>query len=110
MLGQALEGNERRAEALASFAEGVRTLTPQFQQLLAAHAPIMGLLVQEHQRLAQALNQPPDEALLAPVLEIFARVQQEPPLASYCNVYGILRVSARRGRLALPLSAFSSAR
>ncbi|MBM3823554.1 MAG: hypothetical protein FJ404_11830 [Verrucomicrobia bacterium] len=79
MFGQTLEGNERREEALASFAEGVRLLTPHFQALPAAHASLMQGLAQEYQRLAQALNQPTDEALLAPVAAIFARLQAPAP-------------------------------
>jgi hypothetical protein len=70
VLGRTLEGNERREEALASFAESVRVLTPHLQALPAAHAPLMELLAQEYQRLAQALRQPPDETLLAPVREV----------------------------------------
>ena len=78
MLGRTLEGNERRAEALASFAEGVRTLTQQFRTLPEAHVSMMTRLVQEYLRLAQALDRSPDATLLAPVVEVFARLQKKP--------------------------------
>ena len=77
MFGQVLEANERREEALASFAEGIRVLTGQFQSIPAAFAPVMGQLVREYLRLAETMNQAPDEALLAPVFEVFERMQAE---------------------------------
>jgi tetratricopeptide (TPR) repeat protein len=82
MMGKTLERNERREEALACFAEGVRVLTPHFRVLPAAHGPLIASLARDYVRLAQALNQPPDEALLAPVNEVFARPQTEQPPSS----------------------------
>ena len=70
-----MEANGRAEEALASFAEGIRTLTGPLQQLPAPHAPVMGALVQEYRRLAGATGTPIDEALLAPVAEVAERLQ-----------------------------------
>ncbi len=80
--GRILEANERLEEALASFAEGVRALTGPFQELPAAHAGRMARLVQDYLRLSEVLNQEPDEALLAPVVEVFTRLQNESPSPS----------------------------
>jgi hypothetical protein len=79
--GQILEGNERREEALASFAGGVRTLTRHFQELPAAHEPVMSALAEEYVRLSQGLGPEPEMALLAPVAEGFNRLQKESPPA-----------------------------
>jgi tetratricopeptide (TPR) repeat protein len=79
VLALRLQENDRRDEALNSFAEGVRLLTPYFQALPEAHAPVMEWLVQEYLRLAQALGQEPDVALLGPVLEILQRLPGQAP-------------------------------
>jgi tetratricopeptide (TPR) repeat protein len=68
VLARSLEANDQREEALARFAEGVRVLAPPFEVLPEAHAPLMRTLVADYQRLAQALGQTPDAALLEPVL------------------------------------------
>ena len=81
VFGLVLEGNDRRQEALASFAEGVRVLAASFESLPEAHAPVMGFLAQEYLRLAEASGQPPDEAMLAPVLATFQKLQAESPPA-----------------------------
>ena len=73
-VGQALEGNDLGQEALVSFAEGVRILTPHFQALPEAHLAVMRLLVKEYERLARALNQTPEAGLLEPVVEIIQRL------------------------------------
>jgi tetratricopeptide (TPR) repeat protein len=77
MRGGILEANERREEALAGFAEGVSMLTRHFQEFPTAHAGRMAGLLQDYLRLSEVLNKEPDEALLAPVMEVFTRLQKE---------------------------------
>jgi hypothetical protein len=72
--GRLLEGNDRQAEAMAGFAEGVLMLALYFQALPEAYAPLMDRLVGEYQRLAESLGHRLDTALLAPVLEALERL------------------------------------
>lgn len=57
--GRMQEASGRMPEAVMSFAEGIRTLTPHLQQLPSAYAMIMGTLTREYLRLADAAGIPP---------------------------------------------------
>lgn len=76
MMGRTLEANERPVEARSSYAEGIQVLTPALVALPQAFAPLAGGLAQDYLRLSQQLNLPPDEALLAPVVEAFQKLQE----------------------------------
>ena len=57
----------RHAEALASYAEGLRLLTPHFLALPEAHQSLTALLVNTYERLCGQLGQPPETELFAAV-------------------------------------------
>jgi tetratricopeptide (TPR) repeat protein len=69
--GTVLRGLERHAEAMDTFGEGVRTLTPFFLRLPQAFAGLLGTLVNEYLNACQAAGQEPDGELLGPVVEAF---------------------------------------
>ncbi|MFQ5401810.1 MAG: hypothetical protein ACE5E7_19710, partial [Anaerolineae bacterium] len=68
--GSVLRGLERYAEAVESFGDGVRVLTPFFLRLSQAFTGLMGALVSEYLNACQAAGQEPDGELLGPVLEL----------------------------------------
>lgn len=76
---QCLRALERHADALADLEEAIRSLTPRFRHIPRAHGCLMGALVRDYVAAAGALDRHPDMALLAPVLEVFERLQREPP-------------------------------
>jgi tetratricopeptide (TPR) repeat protein len=69
---------ERHSDALQATTEAIRLLAPPFAQVPAAFAPLMGAIVQLYLRTSEAAQQPPDTELLAPVLEVFARLKNPP--------------------------------
>ena len=69
---------ERHSGALQATTEAIRLLAPPFAQVPAAFAPLMGAIVQLYLRTSEAAQQPPDTELLAPVLEVFARLKNPP--------------------------------
>ena len=78
--GLVLEGNELTAEALQSFADGIRSLTIHLQQLPEAYASLMRTLMGEYLRLCRTTSASPDEALLTPVAEVFHLLQTTSPI------------------------------
>jgi len=62
-------GEERGGEAMASFAEAVRVLTPLCLRLPQAHLPLMRALLRAYLRAAERAGAEPDPELLAPLLE-----------------------------------------
>jgi tetratricopeptide (TPR) repeat protein len=76
MMGQILEANEQPDAAWASFREGIELLTPQFQAVPAAFAPLMAGLVRDYLRVAGKLGCEPDLNLVAPVLERFQSLKE----------------------------------
>ena len=93
--GQVQEANGRLQEALASFKEGILTLTPHLHQLPSAYAMIMGTLSLEYLRLAESAGSPPDDALLAPVVEVFQTLPPY-PFKTRHNAPGSFRVGFTR--------------
>ena len=67
----------QREKAQRTAEEAVKILSPFFQKLPLAHGKWMWNFVQEYQGYCKALNQEPDEALLAPILEIFEKLNSE---------------------------------
>ncbi len=67
-LGRVIEALQRPAEALSCYHEDIRLLQSHFLALPAAHARVMEALVDDYEQLATALNQPPDESWLTPIL------------------------------------------
>jgi tetratricopeptide (TPR) repeat protein len=76
---QCLRALERYEDDLADLAEAIRVLTPYFCALPVAHRRLMGALVGDYVAAAEALDRHRDMALLAPVLEVFERLEQEAP-------------------------------
>jgi tetratricopeptide (TPR) repeat protein len=76
--GKCLTALERHAGAIHATTEAIRLLAPPLAQLPAAFAPLMLNLVQLYLDTSKAAQQPPDMELLAPVLEVFARLKHPP--------------------------------
>jgi tetratricopeptide (TPR) repeat protein len=79
MQGVVLYGMGRHAEAADSFADGIRALTPLFQKTPAAHAQLMENLCREYREAVKQAGQPPDMALIAPVLAVFEQLEENAP-------------------------------
>jgi hypothetical protein len=69
----------RHAEAVSSFAQGIRVLTPLFRQMPQAFAELMMKLFGVYVQSAKQSGQQPDMALLTPVLEVFEKLQNQQP-------------------------------
>ena len=65
----------RLAEAITSFAEAVRTLTPTFVRYAAAIAPLMMQMLREYLRLCEEASVEPDLEMLAPVIAVFEKLK-----------------------------------
>jgi tetratricopeptide (TPR) repeat protein len=68
VLGTCLAADVRLGEAVAAFAESVRTLAPAFSRLPQAFAPLMRALVSDYLTHVKELGESPDMELLGPVL------------------------------------------
>jgi tetratricopeptide (TPR) repeat protein len=77
--GMVFAGMERHEEAAASFAQGIQALTPMFQKMPGAFSDLMGQLCGSYFQAIQHSKAEPDMALLAPVLEVFEKLKQNPP-------------------------------
>ena len=77
--GSILTGLGRHTEAADSFAQGMRALTPLFQKTPGAFADLMGQLYHSYQQAIQQAKTEPDQALLAPVQEVFERLNKPNP-------------------------------
>ena len=75
VLGTTLGETSRPAEAIASFAEAVRTLTPTFVRYPAAIAPLMAQMLGDYLRLCEAASVEPNRELLAPVITVFEQLK-----------------------------------
>ena len=75
-LGQILRVDEP-LKARDCFAEGIKTLTPAFLRYPTGLAGLMGALAGEYLATAEQLGEAPDEALLAPVVEVFTQLQAD---------------------------------
>ena len=84
--GAVLQGMKQHAEAADSFAEGVRTLTPFFRELPSAFAQLIGDLARDYLKSVDQAQQQPETALLAPVLEVFQKLQLNPPTGKDISV------------------------
>ena len=69
---------ERHLDAVPVFTEAIRLLTPAFTQLPGAFAPLMGAIRKDYLAASQAAKQEPDRELLAPLVEVFARLEKPP--------------------------------
>jgi tetratricopeptide (TPR) repeat protein len=70
----------RHSDAVRVFTEAIRLLTPPFTQLPDAFAPLMGTIVQDYHDASHAAKQQPDTELLAPLVEVFARLKKSPAM------------------------------
>ncbi|MGV6815829.1 MAG: tetratricopeptide repeat protein, partial [Thiotrichales bacterium] len=75
VLGQILRADEP-AKARDCFAEGIEILTPVFLRYPAGLASLMDWLKHAYLASVEQLDEAPDEALLAPVVEVFAQLQK----------------------------------
>jgi tetratricopeptide (TPR) repeat protein len=66
-------------DAAASFAQGIRVLLPLFETTPQAFRPLMGRLCRNYLQACELAKMEPDEALLAPVVEIFTRLEKTEP-------------------------------
>jgi tetratricopeptide (TPR) repeat protein len=76
--GECLAALERHSDAIHATTEAIRLLTPPFAQVPAAFAPLMRIIVRLYLDTSKAAQQPPDMELLAPVLEVLARLDKPP--------------------------------
>ena len=67
---------KKHAQAFQTIAEAVRLLAPPFTNLPAVFVPLMGAIIQDYLQASEMAQRPPDMKLLAPVLEVFARLQK----------------------------------
>jgi tetratricopeptide (TPR) repeat protein len=74
--GAILATMDRHQDAAASFADGIRVLTPVFQRVPTAFAQLMGNLARNYLRSCEQTQQEPDGVLLTPVLELFEKLKQ----------------------------------
>ena len=74
-LGITLAETSRTADAIASFADAVRTLTPTFVRYPAAIAPLMAQMLGDYLRLCEAASVEPNRELLAPVIAVFEQLK-----------------------------------
>ena len=75
MLSMRLAETSRPAEAIASFVEAVRTLTPTFIRYPAAIATLMTQMLRHYLRLCEVASVEPDKELLAPVIAVFEQLK-----------------------------------
>ena len=73
-LGQTLHAADCPEDARTAFGEGIAALTPAFDRHPAAFAGLMRNLGADYLRTCEALAEPPDADLLAPVVAIFQRL------------------------------------
>ena len=76
--GKCFTALERHSDAVPVFTEAIRLLTPAFTQLPDAFAPLMGAIRKEYLAASQVAKQEPDTELLAPLVEVFARLKKSP--------------------------------
>ena len=67
----------RLHDALNSLSQGIRVLFPLFQRQSLLISERMVMLVDNYIDLAHRLGKSPDERLLAPVMEIFDKLQKQ---------------------------------
>ena len=77
--GAVLIGMGRQSEAAASFAQGIRALTPLFQKTPTAFAELMNKLCANYLQAMQQAKADPDTVLLAPVQEVFEKLKKNQP-------------------------------
>ncbi len=77
--GGVLHRMERHAQAAATFAQGIRAITPHFQKGPPGFAQLIGRLYQDYLRAIQQAQLQPDKELLAPVIEVFDKLEQNQP-------------------------------
>ena len=65
----------RLAEAITSFAEAVRTLTPTFVRYPSAIAQLMMQMLGAYLQLCEAAHVEPNVELLAPVIAVFEQLK-----------------------------------
>ena len=70
-----LAETSRPPEAIASFAEAVRTLTPTFIRYPAALARLMTQMLRDYLRLCKETSVEPDREMLAPVIAVFEQLK-----------------------------------
>ena len=76
VLATCLAALERHSDATQATSEAIGLLAPPFLQMPAAFAPLMGAIVRIYVETCEAALQPPDMELLAPVVEVFARLKK----------------------------------
>ncbi len=69
----------RHAEATAMFAQGIRTITPLFQKSPAAFHQLIRNLSKDYRTAIQQAQIPPDESLLAPIVEVLDKLKRIQP-------------------------------
>jgi tetratricopeptide (TPR) repeat protein len=81
VLAQCLDAMGRPDEGLQSNVAAIQTLSDAFLRLPAAFARLMEAMARDYQQRCETLGTQPDEALLAPIIAVFAQLQtrQEDP-------------------------------
>jgi hypothetical protein len=64
--------------AAASFAKGIKVVTPLFQETPSTFADLIGNLRKNYIGACEHAKMEPDMALLAPVVEVFEKLKQNP--------------------------------
>lgn len=77
--GAILRAMQKNTEAAASFAEGIQTLAPFFLKIPAAFASLIGGLAKDYIQACEQGKVEVDKALLAPVLEVFQKLNPNLP-------------------------------
>ena len=68
--------------ALADDVEAITVLTPAFNSLPQAFAPLISAMVRDYKRRCEKHGTEPDQALLAPIVAEFTRMQAQPEQAA----------------------------
>ena len=77
VLADVLEANGNLPAAIERDQQAISALSPFFLALPPAFAALMRAMVQDYLRRSESSGSEPDAALLAPIVEIFQRLQQE---------------------------------
>src|ERR1017187_3639904 len=77
--GAILRSMGRHSEAVDSYAQGIREITPCFQKVPSAYADLTSCLYNDYITAIQQAEVQPDKDLLEPILELFDKLKQSKP-------------------------------
>ncbi|MFN0102026.1 MAG: tetratricopeptide repeat protein, partial [Bryobacteraceae bacterium] len=78
VLGTCHSGLDQHSAAVESFRESIATLMPYFRDLPGAHAGPIADTARDYLAACEKCGQPPDMALLAPIIEVSQRIPPAP--------------------------------